>query len=442
MIWVPGNHELWTTTRDPMQIFGKARYDYLVNMCDEMGVVTPEHPFPVWTDEGGPATIVPMFLLYDYSFLPEGAATKAEGLAIARERNVVGTDEFLLSAEPYATRDAWCRDRVASHPQAARGPRLDDADVQVNHFPLVREPCDAMFYPEFAMWCGTTATADWHTRYNAVCSVYGHLHIPRTTWYDGVRFEEVSVGYPREWRRRKPYRWLRQILPDPKYAPGYLNEFGGHFEVTPEMREDAEKSRSASGAGGHDDAAPCSSGCCPATPALAAAEMYTDPPDLAPLPEEEPLIAKSVAKRRNEFITVRYCAREALGELGVPPAPILKGEKGEPCWPDGIVGSLTHCEGFRGAAVGRGDEVRRWGSTPNRTTCCPRVCSTRQPARGAHRDAGAARGLHWDRILFCAKEATYKAWFPLTHRWLGFEDAHITFDVDAPVRRAVSFRGS
>jgi 3',5'-cyclic AMP phosphodiesterase CpdA len=113
--------------------------------------------------------------------------------------------------------------------------------VQVNHFPMVREPCDAMFYPEFSLWCGTTATADWHTRYNAVCSVYGHLHIPRTTWYDGVRFEEVSVGYPREWRRRRPYRWLRQILPDPNYTPGYLNEFGGHFQVTQEMREHAEK---------------------------------------------------------------------------------------------------------------------------------------------------------------------------------------------------------
>ena len=38
--------------------------------------------------------------------------------------------------------------------------------------------------------------------------------------------------------------------------------------------------------------------------------------------------------------------------------------------------------------------------------------------------------LHWDRILFCAKEATYKAWYPVTQRWLGFEDAHIVFDVD------------
>ncbi|MDT5390301.1 MAG: hypothetical protein QOE04_3942 [Mycobacterium sp.] len=241
VIWVPGNHELWTTTKDPMQIFGRARYDYLVNMCDELGIITPEHPFPVWTEEGGPATIVPMFLLYDYTFLPEGTATKAEGLAVARERNVVGTDEFLLSAEPYATRDAWCRDRV-KHTRE----KLEDLDwltpsILVNHFPLVREPCDAMFYPEFSLWCGTTATKDWHTRYNAICSVYGHLHIPRTTWYDGVRFEEVSVGYPREWRRRKPYRWLRQILPDPKYAPGYLNDFGGHFEITSEMRTNAEK---------------------------------------------------------------------------------------------------------------------------------------------------------------------------------------------------------
>jgi len=243
VIWVPGNHELWTTNKDPNQIFGRARYDYLVNMCDEMGIVTPEHPFPVWTERGGPATIVPLFLLYDYTFLPAGATTKAEGLAIARERNVVATDEFLLSSEPYPTRDAWCRDRLV-----ATRKRLEDLDwmtptVLVNHFPMVREPCDSLFYPEFSLWCGTTETADWHTRYNAICSVYGHLHIPRTTWYDGVRFEEVSVGYPREWRRRKPFSWLRQVLPDPQYAPGYLNDFGGHFVITPEMRAQAQQFR-------------------------------------------------------------------------------------------------------------------------------------------------------------------------------------------------------
>ena len=165
--------------------------------------------------------------------------------------------------------------------------------------------------------------------------------------------------------------------------------------------------------------------------ALAAAEMYTDPPELAPLPEEEPLIAKSVAKRRNEFITVRYCAREALGELGVQPVPILKGEKGEPCWPDGIVGSLTHCEGYRGAAVARLGEVRSVGIDAEPHDVLPKgvLDAISLPAERAELQA-MPTALHWDRILFCAKEATYKAWFPLTRRWLGFEDAHITFDVD------------
>jgi 4'-phosphopantetheinyl transferase EntD len=161
---------------------------------------------------------------------------------------------------------------------------------------------------------------------------------------------------------------------------------------------------------------------------VATAERYDDPPDLAPLPEEEPLIAKSVAKRRNEFVTVRACAREALGELGLPPVPILKGDKGEPCWPDGVVGSLTHCQGFRGAAVGRVGEVRSVGidAEPHDVLPAGVLDAISLPVERAEL-AALPSGPHWDRILFCAKEATYKAWFPLTHRWLGFEDAHITF---------------
>jgi 4'-phosphopantetheinyl transferase EntD len=164
---------------------------------------------------------------------------------------------------------------------------------------------------------------------------------------------------------------------------------------------------------------------------VASSELYDDPPELAPLPEEEPLVARSVAKRRNEFVTVRYCARQALGELGLPPVPILKGDKGEPCWPDGVVGSLTHCEGFRGAVVGRRSEVRSVGIDAEPHGVLPKgvLAAVSLPAERAQL-AGLPAGLHWDRILFCAKEATYKAWFPLTHRWLGFEDAHITFTVD------------
>ncbi len=167
---------------------------------------------------------------------------------------------------------------------------------------------------------------------------------------------------------------------------------------------------------------------------LVAAELYHDPPQLAPLPEEELLIARSVVKRRNEFVTVRHCARLALQQLGVPPVPILKGENGEPCWPDGVVGSLTHCEGYRGAVVGRSVEVRSVGidAEPHDVLPTGVLDAISLPAE---RHEIAAIGstsphLHWDRILFCAKEATYKAWFPLTRRWLGFEDAHIVFDTD------------
>lgn len=168
---------------------------------------------------------------------------------------------------------------------------------------------------------------------------------------------------------------------------------------------------------------------------VASAERYADPPDLTPLPEEEPLIARSVAKRRNEFITVRYCAREALGDLGLPPVPILKGDKGEPRWPDGVVGSLTHCEGFRGAVVGRVSDVRSVGIDAEPHAVLPKgVLDAISLPQERHQLTELPSGAHWDRILFCAKEATYKAWFPLTHRWLGFEDAHVTFTVDGSGR--------
>jgi len=172
---------------------------------------------------------------------------------------------------------------------------------------------------------------------------------------------------------------------------------------------------------------------------LVHAELYDDPADLAPLPEEEALIARSVAKRRNEFITVRHCARVAMGRLGLPPAPILKGEKGEPRWPDGLVGSLTHTRGYRGAVVGRSTAVRSVGIDAEPHDVLPdRVLEAISLPAERRQIAALPQELHWDRILFCAKEATYKAWFPLTGRWLGFEDAHISFELD-PDGRTGSF---
>ena len=222
VIWVPGNHELWTHARDTVAWRGVDRYQRLVEMCRRLGVVTPEDPYPVWTGPGGPATIAPLFLLYDYSFLPENAPTKEAALAYAYQTGVVCTDEALLHPDPYESREAWCQARVEETERrlARRDPALPV--VLVNHWPLVREPTLILRYPQFAQWCGTDRTAGWHTKFNAVTVVYGHLHIPRTTWYDGVRFEEVSVGYPREWRRRTQRPGIpdqpavpRQILPVP-----------------------------------------------------------------------------------------------------------------------------------------------------------------------------------------------------------------------------------
>lgn len=70
VIWVPGNHELWTAPDDPIPLRGDAKYRHLVELCRGLGVVTPEDPYPVWEGEGGPAVIAPLFLLYDYSFRP------------------------------------------------------------------------------------------------------------------------------------------------------------------------------------------------------------------------------------------------------------------------------------------------------------------------------------------------------------------------------------
>jgi 3',5'-cyclic AMP phosphodiesterase CpdA len=204
VVWAPGNHELWTPRDDPLPLRGEARYQHLVEMCRRLGVHTPEDPYPVWDGPGGPVTVVPLFTLYDYTFLPDGASTKEEALVMAYQRGVVCTDEMLLHPDPHPSRQAWCEARLVETER-----RLSTLDgnvpvVFVNHWPLVREPTRVLWYPEFAQWCGSVRTADWHVRHRTEAVVYGHLHIPRTTWYDGVRFEEVSVGYPREWRRRGP----------------------------------------------------------------------------------------------------------------------------------------------------------------------------------------------------------------------------------------------
>jgi hypothetical protein len=213
VIWAPGNHELWTHPRDPVRLRGDKRYRALVELCRQVDVVTPEDGYPIWPGPQGPVVVAPLFVLYDYSWMAPGATTKEESLQRAYDAGVVCTDELLLFPDPYPDRESWCSARLVETEQRLAAIETALPTVLVSHWPLRREPTDILWHPEFAQWCGSDRTADWHRRFHAAAAVYGHLHIPRTTWHDGVPFEEVSLGYPREWSRRGGApRPVRRIL--------------------------------------------------------------------------------------------------------------------------------------------------------------------------------------------------------------------------------------
>lgn len=214
VVWAPGNHDLWTHPSETLQLRGVERYDHLVKVARDLGVVTPEDPYPTWEGPDGPVTVAPLMVLYDYSYRMPGITTKEAALKLAYDKGVVCTDEMVLHPDPYNGIDEWCAARAEETERRLADRPGGLPTVLVNHYPLVRDPTFVLRHPEFAIWCGTDRTADWHIRFGALAMVYGHLHIPRTTWHDGVRFEEVSLGYPREWRPRATNPGeLRQILP-------------------------------------------------------------------------------------------------------------------------------------------------------------------------------------------------------------------------------------
>ncbi|MFC6088503.1 4'-phosphopantetheinyl transferase family protein [Saccharothrix lopnurensis] len=169
-------------------------------------------------------------------------------------------------------------------------------------------------------------------------------------------------------------------------------------------------------------------------PPVSAFDVFGDPDGVVLFPEEEQHVARAVDKRRREFATGRHCARTALAALGFPPAPLVPLPSREPAWPDGVVGSITHCKGYRAAAVGRTDQVRTIGidAEPNEPTPDGVLGAIALPAELARMDGlrDASDKVAWDRLLFSAKETVYKAWYPLARRWLGFEDAEVTIHPD------------
>lgn len=197
VIWVPGNHELFSRRGD--RITGKARYRALVGQLRAIGVLTPEDPYPVF----GGVRVCPLFTLYDYSFRPVGVSARQ---AVARAR--VKLDDELAIA-PYVDVVAWCAERVLYSEDRLKATKGEK--ILVNHWPLVIEPTHRLIEPDIALWCGTTATRHWAVRYNAAMVIHGHLHIPVETRVDGVSHVEVSLGYPFE--RHPPH--VRRPWPFP-----------------------------------------------------------------------------------------------------------------------------------------------------------------------------------------------------------------------------------
>ena len=218
IVWVPGNHELWTLPSADPQLGGVALYEHLVAIARSHGVLTPEDPYPVVELPDGPALIAPLFLLYDYSFRPRHIP-RDRVVRWARETGAVCSDEWMLSPDPFPDRDSWCAarcedaaTRLAAHPADLR-------KVLINHFPLEERHAVLPRVPRFTPWCGTRRTRGWHRRYNACALVYGHLHIRGTKWLDGVPFQEVSLGYPHQWdRRRGVGAYLREVTLAPRGA--------------------------------------------------------------------------------------------------------------------------------------------------------------------------------------------------------------------------------
>lgn len=155
-------------------------------------------------------------------------------------------------------------------------------------------------------------------------------------------------------------------------------------------------------------------------------------------PEEEALAVSFVHKRRSEFAAVRGCARQAMEKLGVAPRAIPRGDSGAPVWPPGLVGSMTHCEGYCAAALARATDLVSLGidAEPHQELPEDVIVSVALPSETDRLSRLARRdpSVHWDRLLFSAKESVYKAWFPLTGRWLDFLEADIDLFEDGESR--------
>lgn len=201
VIWVPGNHDLWSFPLDKEGIKGEDKYYQLVKICKNYSVLGPEDEYPKIILDNKQYIIVPTFTLYDYSFRPANISLQ-RALDWALESGVKCIDEDLLFPNPYDSIAEWCQKRCEyTELRLAKIP-ANTPIILINHYPILEEHARLWSFPRFILWCGTKRTENWLKKYSIKLVVYGHLHIRGTKYKDGIRYEEVSLGYPGDWDER------------------------------------------------------------------------------------------------------------------------------------------------------------------------------------------------------------------------------------------------
>ena len=169
--------------------------------------------------------------------------------------------------------------------------------------------------------------------------------------------------------------------------------------------------------------------------AVSVAAVEGDIVDAPLFPDEEAIVARAVVARKREFATGRACARRALADLGFSPRSVPAGSAGEPCWPSGVVGSITHCEGYRACAVASNSSFLAIGidaerNRPVTDRVLAAVASEKEMTMVCRLDRLDGE-ISWTALLFSAKEAVFKALFPLTRRRFGFAAAEVRLEPHA-----------
>lgn len=159
--------------------------------------------------------------------------------------------------------------------------------------------------------------------------------------------------------------------------------------------------------------------------------------------DEDRLVARAVSGRRAQFQAGRSAARMALAMLGHEPGPILARAEGDPIWPEGVVGSITHTERWALAVAARlrapaGLGVDLETDSPLDEDLVEMIC---RPEERRPHPRLQARGIDAPKLRFVAKEAVYKAVFPLTREFIDFNGVSIVFETGGDAFEA-TFVGS